>query len=383
MLNSLRKLMSRKSLTWLLLILITHIFPVHADWLDDYAKYVQSEADKFNVPGYAFVFYEQGKAPRVYVYGKTAKRNGKKITENTVFRLASVSKTFTALLSAKLVEQNQLSWNTPISTLLPDIPFKGNGMQSLQLQHIVGQSSGFMPNAYDNLIEADYSLERVLKSLGELEPLCQPGECYTYQNALFGALEYYFSNNNTSYSAQMHTQLFAPLGMKTASVGKGGLLSSSSWAHPHIAIARNKWREGNVESNYYRFSPAAGVNASISDMTIYLQALLGEFPTVMSPEMVEYVTTERVKTKRETYRRGWRGMIDDAHYGLGWRIYDIDGFKLNYHGGWVKGYRADVAFSPEHKVGYVMLMNAESNMINSTTAQLWKRFFEKADANKS
>ena len=383
MLNSLRKLMSRKSLTWLLLILITHTFPVHADWLDDYAKYVQSEADKFNVPGYAFVFYEQGKAPRVYVYGKTAKRNGKKITENTVFRLASVSKTFTALLSAKLVEQNQLSWTTPISTLLPDIPFKGNGMQSLQLQHIVGQSSGFMPNAYDNLIEADYSLERVLKSLGELEPLCKPGECYTYQNALFGALEYYFSNHNTSYSAQMHTQLFAPLGMKTASVGKGGLLSSSSWAHPHIAIARNKWREGNVESNYYRFSPAAGVNASISDMTIYLQALLSEFPTVMSPEMVEYVTTERVKTKRETYRRGWRGMIDDAHYGLGWRIYDIDGVKLNYHGGWVKGYRADVAFSPEHKVGYVMLMNAESNMINSTTAQLWKRFFEKADANKS
>ena len=375
MLNSLRKLMSRMSPTWLLLVLIAQAFPVSADWLDDYAKYVQNEANKYNVPGYAFVFYEQGKAPRVYVHGKTIKRKGEKITEDTVFRLASVSKTFTALLSAKLVEQNQLSWNTPISTLLPDIPFKGDGMQALQLQHIVGQSSGFMPNAYDNLIEADYSLERVLKSLGELEPLCKPGDCYTYQNALFGALEYYFSNHNTSYSAQMQNQLFAPLGMKTASVGKGGLLASSSWAHPHIAIARNKWREGNVESNYYRFSPAAGVNASINDMTIYLQALLGEFPTIISPEMVEYVTAERVKTKRESYRRGWRGMIDDAHYGLGWRIYDIDGVKLNYHGGWVKGYRADVAFSPEHKVGYVMLMNAESNIINTTTAQLWKRYF--------
>ncbi len=64
-----------------------------------------------------------------------------------------------------------------------------------------------MPNAYDNLIEADYSLERVLKSLGELEPLCAPGECYTYQNALFGALEYYFSNNNTSYSRQLQAKL--------------------------------------------------------------------------------------------------------------------------------------------------------------------------------
>lgn len=72
-------------------------------------------------------------------------------------------------------------------------------------------------------------------------------------------------------------------------------------------------------------------------------------------------------------------MIDSAHYGLGWRIYDINGTKLNYHGGWVKGYRADVAFSPKHKAGYVMLMNAESNIINTTTAELWKRFLKETD----
>lgn len=350
-----------------------------ADWLSDYANYVQREAAKYNVPGYTFVYYEQGKAPQVYVYGRTHK-GGKRITEDTVFRLASVSKTFTALLSAKLVEQQRLRWDTPISTLLPDIPFNVDGMETLQLQHIVGQSSGFMPNAYDNLIEADYALQRVLTSLSKLEPLCVPGECYTYQNALFGALEYYLTNNYSSYSREIQTQLFTPLGMDTASVGKGGLLASASWARPHIAIARDRWREGAVESNYYRFSPAAGVNASITDMTIYLQALLGEFPTVISPDMIKEVTTPRVKTQRETRRRGWRKMLKDAHYGLGWRVYDFDGKRINYHGGWVKGYRADVAFAPDYKTGYVMLMNAESNMINSTTAEFWKRYFKHAEA---
>jgi beta-lactamase class C len=210
--------------------------------------------------------------------------------------------------------------------------------------------------------------------------LCKPGDCYTYQNALFGALAYYFSNNNTSYSRELQTQLLTPLGMSTASVGKGGLLASESWAHPHIAIARNRWREGRVESNYYRFSPAAGVNASIADMTIYLQALLGEFPTVISAQMIKDVTTPRVKTQREINRRGWRGLLDDAHYGLGWRIYDFEGKRINYHGGWVKGYRAEVSFAPDYKVGYVMLMNAESNMINSTTAEFWKRYFKQAEA---
>ncbi len=346
-------------------------------WLDDYASYVKRQALKYNVPGYAFVYYQQGETPKVYVFGKTH-TGGEAITENTVFRLASVSKTFTALLSAKLVEQDRIRWDTPVAELLPDIQFKGETSDSLQLQHIVGQSSGFMPNAYDNLIEADYSLTRVLRALGELDPICSPGNCYTYQNALFGALDYYLITQNSSYHRLLQTELFTPLGMRTASAGKGGLLASREWARPHIAIARNRWREGMVESNYYRFAPAAGVNASIRDMTIYLQALLGEFPTVVSDEMIKTVTTPRVETRRETYRRGWRDHLDTAHYGLGWRIYNFDGHRINYHGGWVKGYRADVAFAPDYGAGYVMLTNAESNMINTTTAEFWERYFEQA-----
>ena len=75
------------------------------------------------------------------------------------------------------------------------------------------------------------------------------------------------------------------------------------------------------------------------------------------------------------YRRGWRSHLNDAHYGLGGRIYDFDGHALNYHGGWVKGYRADVSFAPDDGVGYAMLMNAESNLINQFTAQLWDKYF--------
>ncbi len=352
------------------------------EWLEDYARYVKREAIKYNVPGYAFVYYQQGETPKVYVFGHTHK-GGEYIDGDTVFRLASVSKSFTSLLMAKLVQQGKMRWDMPISELVPDIPFTGKGMDALQLKHIVSQSSGFMPNAYDNLIEADYPLERVLQQLAVLEPLCPPGECYTYQNAMFGAIAYYLGLQNTSYHRQLDELVFTPLGMKTASAGKAALMASDNWARPHIAIARDKWREGMVESNYYRFTPAAGVNASIKDMTIYLQAMLGEFPTVVPPELIEEITTPMVKTTREVYRRGWRQHLNSAYYGKGWRIYDFDGKTLNYHSGWVKGYRADVAFSPDYKAGYVMLMNAESNMINSTTAEFWARYFEQADEKRA
>ena len=62
MLNSLRFLLLRLSHCWLVVMLLVASQSVAADWLDDYASHVQREAAKYNVPGYAFVFYEQGKA---------------------------------------------------------------------------------------------------------------------------------------------------------------------------------------------------------------------------------------------------------------------------------------------------------------------------------
>lgn len=349
----------------------------HADnsWLDQFAGRIQADARKHNVPGYVFVFVEKGRPPQIYTYGKTDRQGGY-IDENTLFRLASVSKTFTSMLMAKMVDQSNLDWQTSLATLAPDIGFSQSGHAGMTLQHLVGQSSGFMPNAYDNLIEANYPVRRVLNQLADLEPLCAPGKCYTYQNTLFGVLVHYFEQQGTSYEAELSNRVIKPLSMPHASVGKASLVSSSNWAKPHIAIAKDKWRLGHVNPNYYRFAPAAGVNASIRDMVIWIRAMLGEYPDVISPELIDKVTTPQVKTKRELHRRNWRKHLQDAHYGLGWRVYDFNGHKLNYHGGWVKGYRADVAFAPDQKVGYAMLMNAESNLINGFTAEFWQQYFE-------
>ncbi|AEE24781.1 beta-lactamase [Glaciecola sp. 4H-3-7+YE-5] len=346
------------------------------EWLDDFAKRVKTKTAKQRVPGYLFAFIEEGKPAKMVVSGKTANK-GSAITPQTVFRLASVSKTFTSILMAKMVDENKLSWQTPVKQMTSEYAFDNS--KNLQLAHIVGQSSGFSPNAYDNLIEANYPVKRVLSMLTDLKPLCTPGECYTYQNTLFGVIEEYFQENNTSYGEQLESEVLRPLSMKGASVGRDGLVAADSWAKPHVAIAKNKWRSVKVNEDYYRFSPAAGVNASGADMVKWVGALLGEQPNVIGPQIIDQVTQPRVKTKREMHRRLWQRYLKDAHYGLGWRVYDFDGHRLNYHGGWVKGYRAAVAFAPDQKVGYFMLMNAESNLINDFTADFWASYFKHYD----
>jgi beta-lactamase class C len=344
-------------------------------WLTKFAQDIQQKAQKKNLPGYTFAYIEKGKPASVVVYGKESK-SGKPIAIDTVFRLASVSKTFTSMLMAKYVAQNQLDWQMPVAQLVPEFSNASGKSGELVLQHVIGQSSGYTPNAYDNLIEANYSVKRVLTMLSDLEPLCQPGHCYTYQNTLFAVVDGYFEQHHSSYGQALTHTLIKPLNMPHASVGKAGLESSVKWAKPHVAISKNRWRSTRVRNDYYKYSPAAGVNASMRDMVIWMHALLGEAPGVVPAELISQVTTPLTKSTKEVYRRQWRKFLSDAHYGLGWRIYDFAGHTLNYHGGWVQGYRADIAFSPEYGVGYVMLMNAESNLINEFTPDFWARCFK-------
>lgn len=355
---------------------------IDLQWTDDFANEVRAEAKKRNIPGFVFVVVERGKPATFYTFGKTESR-GESIDTDTIFRLASVSKTFTAtLIAAENPIATTLNWQTPLTDLTPEYNFNKYPNKPLLLRHIIGQSTGFMPNAYDNLIEANYRRKRVLTEFQALEPLCEPGYCYTYQNVLFGVIEEHYAQRNTSFAQQLQKQIFTPLKMR-ASIGRNALESSKRWAKPHAAIARNRWAKVNVKDDYYRFAPAAGVNASAKDMEIWVRAMLLEYPDIITADMITEMTLPRVQTKGELRRSGWRQHLRSAHYGLGWRVYNFDGVQLNYHGGWVQGYRADVSFSPELGIGYAFLMNAESNLINQVTADFWARVIDKYKAHKT
>lgn len=346
------------------------------NWVGQFAEEVKREARQRNIPGYAFAVVSANQPEQIFTYGHRT-YGGQPIDETTLFRLASVSKTFTSVLTTKLVEQGKLHWSLPVSQLAPDYPFLPELANSLTLNHIISQSSGYMPNAYDNLIEANYPVKRVLNELAGLQPICKPGKCYTYQNALFGVLSEGLNHGLQQNYGQLLTQhLLMPLNMKRTSIGRQPLITDENWAQPHVLIGRAKWRRVKVREDYYRFAPAAGINTSIRDMTQWLRLMLGYYPHILSDYAIEDVLTPRIRTSRELYRRHWRDHLNDAHYGLGWRIYDFDGQRLAHHGGWVKGYRADVSFAPDHGVGLVLLMNAESNVVNEIIVNFWQQHFE-------
>ena len=148
--------------------------------------------------------------------------------------------------------------------------------------------------------------------------------------------------------------------MEGATFGRDGLESSPRWARPHVRTGRG-WAAVRPRENYYRVPPAAGINATITDMAAWAKAQLGHRPDVLSPALLADIHAPLVRTPDQLSGSPWRrGRLRDAHYGTGWRVFDYDGEPLVYHAGAVQGYRGMIGLLPRRDLAIIVLWNNES-----------------------
>ena len=369
------------------------VFPcLYADSLTDFnqqfsVQVAQTLAQK-NIPGGAYSIVKGNQVLATETFGFSDKTQTKKITPDTIFRLASVSKTFTGNLTTLLAEEQKLDLSLPISHFVPHFTLATKGAaDNIQLKHLISHSSGLVPNAYDNLLHENWNMDKIIRQFERVAPICSPGQCYGYQNIAFSLIQPAIeSSQNKSFSGLLQERFFTPLKMHHASVGIDNFLASSNSAKPHVLIKRINtekkdsqgksikkyiWRTVKVQNDFYKVPPAAGINASISDLSKWLIANLGYQPKVLSAKLLKEVTTPRIRTRKDIKRQFWRDNLTDAHYGYGWRIYQFDDIPIIYHSGWVAGFRADIGYAPSLDIGFAMLINAESNVINQLSHQFW------------
>jgi beta-lactamase class C len=95
-------------------------------------------------------------------------------------------------------------------------------------------------------------------------------------------------------------------------------------------------------------------------MEQWLIAQMGGRPMVLPPALLEVLHAPGINTPSERVASPWRrARLKDAHYALGWRVYDYEGHTLIFHAGAVQGYRTEIGFFPEYHVGMVVLWNCE------------------------
>lgn len=156
--------------------------------------------------------------------GYRAGGNQEPIDQHTLFRLASVSKTVAAAALGLAADRGQLAWDDPLTRYAPDFRVRED-TEKIRLRHLLEHSSGLMPRAYDNLIEDGLTRDAVEARLAGLSYLCEPGQCYGYQNVIFSMIEPAIeSATGQRYQQWVERQLFQPLGMSSANFGHAGLI---------------------------------------------------------------------------------------------------------------------------------------------------------------
>ncbi len=347
----------------------------------DFIAFMEQELDSSHTVGAAFTIVHDGDVIYKGTFGERKKGSSSQVDEHTLFRLASVSKGFAGALACLLEMDGALSLDEKVVKYYSDFRLKDSiNTADLTIRHILSHTSGLVPYAFDNLVEADQELQTIVNRLPEVEISAPPGELYGYQNVVFSLLDPIARKaTGVPYQVLVQEKIFIPLGMSDASVGPVDLSKTPNMAFPHV-----RTREGYVPLNphegYYNVMPAAGVNASISDMGQWLLALLGSKPNQLPETVRKKLASPIIYTPlKSRYTRYWKP-FRERYYSLGWRIYKYQGRDVVYHGGYIRGYRAEIGFCPEENVGIAFLQNSPNGLASQCVPMFLDLFFEYLDS---
>lgn len=352
--------------------------PEIAQLIQSYDHFFQEGMTQTGTPGAAVVVVKDGEIIFTKGYGLREAGKPDSVDAHTVFRIGSLSKGFAGVLAGMMVEQGVLHWSDPIQQFYPAFTLSDpKQAQRTTVQHLLSQTTGLPYHAFTNLIEKGYSLSTIVQQYFPKAPLSgKEGTFYGYQNAAFCVIEEVLRGAiGQSYPTLLQQRIFDGCGMNSASCDYQRMSACTNKALPHFSTGYG-WRAEPVSPLYYDFAAAGGVNASASDMGKWLQLLLGGFPELISNATLDQVFTPVIKTSKE--RRIFPHWIarDDASYAMGWRVLQRGTDTYLYHGGYVNGYRGEIAFNRKENVGICILFNGSSGLCSQSVP----KFFELYDA---
>jgi beta-lactamase class C len=349
--------------------------------LDEYEYAIQQLISNTHTPGAAIAIVKDSSVIYLKGFGLRETGTSDSVNTETVFRLASVSKCFAPVLTGILVEDSLLRWDDKVIQYVPDFALKSPEQTAeLNLRHVLSHTVGLPYHTYTNLIEDGEDLHSMLTKLRDVNMINKVGKVYSYQNVAYSLIsEVVQSASGKTYEQLMIDRIFKPLHMYQASISYDAISSNDNVARPH-RLTRKGLKTTSILSTYYNTAPAGGVNASISDMARWLTALLGNRQEIVSSNILNEVFTPVVKApyKNRNFRKWLRPT--GAYYGLGWRVLNFRDQTLCYHGGYVNGYRSELAVNRKEKIGICVLTNLPGAMPDNAVPIFFKLYSQHREA---
>jgi len=347
-----------------------------------YDDYLRNAVDDQQSPGAAVAIVYRGDIVLLKGYGVRKADEIDPVDLHTAFRIGSVSKGFASILTGILVQQGYLSWDDPVKKYLTSFTMKDSlSASQLTIRNILNHTSGFPAHTYTDLLDNGASYESIKSSLCEVPLAARPGQIYGYQNVVYSLIgDIVQKITGQDYNYLLRRKIFEPLQMAEASTDFITFNSMTNSAFPHIPAGK-AWKSKSKNDRYYSVSPASGVNASASDMAQWLLALTGYYPEVISRQTIHDISAASIQTPRKySYRTNWKS-LKKTYYGLGWRVFQVQDHDVVYHGGYVEGFRSEIAFDPSEGIGIAVMFNSSTPMASQCIPYFFDQFYNIAAPN--
>lgn len=333
--------------------------------------YIQKFVKTQEIPGLAIAVVQDGKVVYEHGFGiKTVNpkvvptafpagtKTGGRVNRDTLFHLASVTKTFVAIAVMQLVESGRVRLDDPVIQYLPDFKLDDERYRAITVRQLLNHTSGLPDrngingHGWEHPETDDQALRRFVNSLSTEKLKFDPGTKYAYSNVGYEVLGELVSRvSGQTIEAYLQTRVLEPLGMRDSSMMFGDLKRSSLATGHATDDAENPFAFSIYPFNRAQ-TASGGMISCLKDMERYMIANLnkGELNGVriLSPETYRTMWKPDVKT-------GADGSLSD--YGAGWYVGAFEGTSIVSHPGKDTGFLSYMALLPEKKIGVVWMMN--------------------------
>jgi beta-lactamase class C len=341
-----------------------------------YGEHIRHLVDSFQSPGAAVAIVYKGEIILLKGFGIKKVGGVDSVDIHTAFRIGSVSKGFAAILTGILENEGYVSWDDPVKKYLTSFEMKDTSCASkLTIRHILSHTSGFPAHTYTDMLDNGFDYDDIKASLASVPLIAKPGQVYGYQNVVYSLIsDVLLKATGIDYNSLLKQKIFDPLQMHEASTDFATFNNSPNAAFPHLASGRT-WKAKAKNDRYYSASPASGINASASDMAHWLLGLTGYYPEVISPKTIHDISMATIQTPRKyAYRVNWTS-LEKTYYGLGWRIFQFNHHEVVYHGGYVEGFRTEIAFDPAQSIGVVVMFNSNTPAASRCIPDFFNKYY--------
>lgn len=329
---------------------------------------VKDALKEWHVPGCAVAIVHDDRV--IYLKGFGHRELGKNdpVTPDTVFPIASCSKSFTALLLGMLADEGKLNWDDPVSKHLPYFRLTDPlADANVTLRDLLTHRTGI--GSHDLMwYKSPWALEERIRRTCRLNPRYSFRSTFEYQTVLFGAAgEAAAKAAGKDWRDLVQQRLFDPLGMTSSHPVQPGKQEKVEWAEPH-----RRHPKGSVE-RIPRYplndpDPAGSIHATARDMARYLRFQLGDGTwqgqRLISQANLAEPHTPQIVLRLEGSARRLHPETFQMSYGLGWIALDYRGHGAVLHGGVIDGFRAQLTLVPKARLGIAVLSNLDHTFMN-------------------